>query len=50
MFRMEAIPLDGPHIDLMGTASVSNSAHGTQLKYKVVSVPVPGPVGKIVNE
>ncbi|KAF5286197.1 hypothetical protein FQA39_LY16367 [Lamprigera yunnana] len=36
---MEATPLDGPRIDLTGTASISSTAHGTQLQYKVGSIP-----------
>ncbi|XP_068900301.1 pro-resilin-like [Tenebrio molitor] len=45
----EVVPLDGPKIDLTGTASVNNAAHGTRITYKVQSIPVPGPVGKIVD-
>ncbi|CAG9770841.1 unnamed protein product [Ceutorhynchus assimilis] len=29
-----AVPLDGPHIDLSGTASVQSAAHGSRLAYK----------------
>lgn len=47
---MEAVPLsDGPRVDLTGTASVSNAAHGTHLSYKVQSVPVEGPVSRIID-
>lgn len=46
---MEAIPLEGPKIDLSGTAIVHNAAHGTELKYQVVSVPVEGPVSKVLQ-
>lgn len=48
--RMEAVPLDGPHVDLTGTASVEAAAHGTHVAYKVQSVPVEGPVSKVVAE
>jgi len=47
---MEAVPLDGPHVDLTGTASVEAAAHGTHVAYKVQSVPVEGPVSKVVAE
>lgn len=46
---MEAIPLEGPKVDLRGTATVQNAAHGTELKYQVVSVPVEGPVSKVLE-
>lgn len=47
---MLEVPLDGPHLDPKGTASVSTMAHGKQISYKVQSVPVEGPVQKIVGE
>ncbi|EFA05533.1 uncharacterized protein Cpr51A [Tribolium castaneum] len=45
----EETPLDGPKIDLTGTAAVSNAAHGTHIQYRVQSIPVPGPVAKIID-
>lgn len=39
-FREETEALPGPHVDLNGVASVTNKAHGTELKYSVKSVPV----------
>ncbi|XP_060533711.1 uncharacterized protein LOC132706398 [Cylas formicarius] len=44
---MEAVPLDGPQIDLTGTASVETAAHGRHVAYRVQSVPVEGPVAKV---
>lgn len=38
--REEETPLDGPHVNLKGTASVSQAAHGQLLEYQVQSVPV----------
>ncbi|KAB0791779.1 hypothetical protein PPYR_03579 [Photinus pyralis] len=38
---MEAVPLEGPKVDPKGTASVSSTAHGSQLRYRVASIPVP---------
>ncbi|XP_045465801.1 uncharacterized protein LOC123674770 [Harmonia axyridis] len=46
--RSEVVPLQGPNVDLQGTASVDAAAHGTQLSYKVKSVPAVGP--KIVEK
>lgn len=48
---MEAVPLnvEGPKIDLNGSASVSSQVHGKSIQYKVQSVQIPGPVGKVVN-
>lgn len=43
-------PLDGPHKDPKGTASVSTMAHGKQISYTVQSVPIEGPAQKIVGE
>ncbi|GJQ78187.1 hypothetical protein Trydic_g2517 [Trypoxylus dichotomus] len=38
--KEETEPLPGPQVDLNGVASVTNKAHGTELKYTVKSVPV----------
>ncbi|KAF5272035.1 hypothetical protein FQR65_LT05016 [Abscondita terminalis] len=46
---MDAVPLAGPQVDLKGTASVSSTAHGAQLRYRVASVPVPETSDKIGN-
>ncbi|XP_063930040.1 uncharacterized protein LOC135142284 [Zophobas morio] len=49
--KTEVTPLEGgPNIDLMGTASVNNNAHGRTVAYRVQSVPVPGPVPKVITE
>lgn len=45
----ETQPLDGPHVDLEGTAVVHTAAHGTDLKYKIQSIPVEGESPKIVD-
>lgn len=47
---METVPLAGPHVDLTGTASVQSAAHGSHLAYKVQSVPVEGPISKVVGD
>ncbi|KAL3271330.1 hypothetical protein HHI36_021818 [Cryptolaemus montrouzieri] len=44
----EVVPLEGPKVNLEGTASVDAAAHGTQLSYKVQSVPAVGQ--KIVDQ
>ncbi|XP_030752933.1 uncharacterized protein LOC115879993 [Sitophilus oryzae] len=49
VLRMEAVPLDGPHVDLAGTASVNSAAHGSHLAYRIQSIPVEGPVSKVVD-
>lgn len=46
----ESLDPEGPRIDLKGTASVSQMAHGTQISYKVQSVPAEGPVQKIIGD
>ncbi|XP_066149107.1 uncharacterized protein Cpr51A [Euwallacea fornicatus] len=46
---MEAVPLDGPHVNLAGTASVDAAAHGTHLSYKIQSVPIEGALSKVVG-
>lgn len=49
---MEAQPLnaEGPQVDLNGSASVSSQSHGKTVQYKVQSVPIPGPVAKVVSD
>ncbi|XP_076256307.1 uncharacterized protein LOC143193800 [Rhynchophorus ferrugineus] len=47
---MEAVPLDGPHVDLSGTASVQSAAHGTHVAYKVQSIPIEGPISKVIGD
>lgn len=46
----EPLDRDGPRIDPKGTASVSTMAHGKEISYKVQSVPVEGPMQKIVGD
>ncbi|KAK9871992.1 hypothetical protein WA026_015237 [Henosepilachna vigintioctopunctata] len=44
----EVVPLDGPQVNLEGTASVDSAAHGTKVSYRVQSIPAVGP--KIVDQ
>ncbi|KAL1502401.1 hypothetical protein ABEB36_007547 [Hypothenemus hampei] len=47
----EAVPLDGPHVDLTGTASVQTEFNGKGLAYKIQSVPIEGSkVSNVVSE